>query len=183
MSARAASASLSTSPFDWLGNGPAIPRFGSGERQALWPQERRRVPCTSGSWLCRESAGFRLKSTTALRTLRRRRGAAWHNASDVKLRNAHLAAIDRSKVLDYLLNEAHPDNGGKARFFALLGHSREDPERLMNALRHVAEHGEVVSGAESVHTQESRQWSVRTVWIIDRGKDAPRLVNAYPGKE
>jgi hypothetical protein len=116
--------------------------------------------------------------------------------TDVKLRNAHLAAIDRSKVLDYLLNEAHPDNGGKARFFALLGFSREDPEHLMKALRDVAEQGEVVSSAESVHgkkyvvdgwlsvhTQESRQWSIRTVWIIDRGRDAPRLVTAYPGKE
>lgn len=114
----------------------------------------------------------------------------------MKLRNAHLAVIDRSKVLDYLLNEAHPDNGGKARFFASLGFSREDPDRLIKALRDVAEHGEVVSNAESVHgekcvvdgslsvhTQETRQWSVRTVWIIDRGKEAPRLVTAYPGKE
>ena len=120
----------------------------------------------------------------------------WQNASDVKLRNADLAVVDRAKVLDYLLNEAHPDNGGKARFFGLLGYSREDPERLMKALRDVAEHGEVVSSAESVHgekyvvdgwlavhTQESRQWSIRTVWIIDRGKDSPRLVTAYPGKE
>jgi hypothetical protein len=53
--------------------------------------------------------------------------------SDVKLRNAHLAIVDRSKVLDYLLNEAHPDNGGKARFFASLGFSREDPEGLIKA--------------------------------------------------
>ena len=107
----------------------------------------------------------------------------------MKVRNAHLAVIDRGKVLDYLLNEAHPDNGGKARFFASLGFSREDPERLMRALRDVAEHGEVVKSGEwvhgekyvvdgwlSAHTQESRQWSVRTVWIIDRGRDAPRLV-------
>jgi hypothetical protein len=114
----------------------------------------------------------------------------------VKLRNAHLAVVDRSKVFDYLLNEAHPDNGGKARFFGLLGYSREDPERLMQALREVAAYGEVFSSAESAHgqkyvvdgrlsghTQESRQWSIRTVWIIDRGKDAPRLVTAYPGKE
>ena len=114
----------------------------------------------------------------------------------MKLRNAHLAVVDRSKVLDYLLNEAHPDNGGKARFFALLGFSREDPKRLMDALRDVAQHGEVVSSVESVHgekyvvdgwfpahTQESRRWSIRTVWIIDHGEDAPRLVTAYPGKE
>jgi hypothetical protein len=62
----------------------------------------------------------------------------------VKLRNAHLAVVDRGKVVDYLLNEAHPDNGGKARFFTLLGFSRQDPEGLMQALRDVAEHGEVV---------------------------------------
>jgi hypothetical protein len=120
----------------------------------------------------------------------------WQNARDVKLHNAHLAIVDRSKVLDYLLNEAHPDNGGKARFFALLGYSVEDPERLMRALRDVAEHGEVVSSARSVHgekyvvegqvsvqTQGSRPRSIRTVWIIDPGKDSPRLVTAYPGKE
>jgi hypothetical protein len=66
----------------------------------------------------------------------------------------------------------------------------------MKALRDVAEHGEVVSSAESVHgekyfvdgwlsvhTQESQHWSIRTVWIIDHGKDAPRLVTAYPGEE
>lgn len=114
----------------------------------------------------------------------------------VKLRNAHLAIVDRGKIVDYLLHEAHPDNGGKARFFASLGFSREDPERLVMALRDVAEHGEVVKSAESVHgekyvvegslsrqTQESRRARVRTVWIIDRGDAAPRLVTAYPSKE
>ena len=114
----------------------------------------------------------------------------------MKLRNAHLAVIDRGKVLDYLLNAAHPDNGGKARFFEFLGYSRQDPERLMKALRDVGEYGDVISSAESAHgekyvvdgwlsghTQESRQWSIRTVWIIDPGEDAPRLVTAYPGKE
>jgi Domain of unknown function (DUF6883) len=73
---------------------------------------------------------------------------------DVGLRNAHLAVVDRAKVLDYLLNEAHPDNGGKARFFVLLGFSREDPERLMKALRDVAEHGEVVTSGKSVHGEK-----------------------------
>src|SRR5262245_36498100 len=53
---------------------------------------------------------------------------------DVKLRNAHLVVVDRGKVVDYLLNEAHPNNSGEARFFTLLGFSRDDPERLTNAL-------------------------------------------------
>jgi hypothetical protein len=84
-------------------------------------------------------------------------------------------------------------NGGKARFFATLGFSRDDPEPLIAAFREVAEHGEVVKSGESAHgekyvvegslsrhTQESRRGQVRTVWIIDRGGDAPRLVTAYP---
>jgi hypothetical protein len=114
----------------------------------------------------------------------------------VRLRNSHLAVVERQKVVDYLLNAAHPDNSGKARFFEALGFSIEDPERLMTALLAVAENGDVVESADSIHgekyvvegwlsahTEESRQRRVRTVWIIDRGHEAPRLVTAYPGKE
>ena len=114
----------------------------------------------------------------------------------MKLRNADLATVDRSKIVDYLLNEAHPDNGGKAQFFIALGFSRDQPEVLIKALRDVADHGEVVHRIESphgeksvvdgwlsVHTEESRRRSVRTIWIIDAGEDAPRLVTAYPGQE
>jgi hypothetical protein len=54
----------------------------------------------------------------------------WHNAAEVKLRDAHLAVVERGKVLDYLLNDAHPDNGGKAQFFESLGFSRADPRAL-----------------------------------------------------
>ena len=32
----------------------------------------------------------------------------------MKLPNAHLAVVEERKVVDYLLNAAHPDNGGKA---------------------------------------------------------------------
>jgi len=46
-------------------------------------------------------------------------------------------------------------------------------------------HGEkyVVDGRVSSHTEKSGQRMVRTVWIIDRGSDAPRLVTAYPRRE
>jgi Domain of unknown function (DUF6883) len=114
----------------------------------------------------------------------------------VRLRNAHFAVVERQKVIDYLLNAAHPDNSGKARFFESLGFSIEEPERLMAALRALAENGDVVENAHSVHgekyvvegwlsahTEESRHRLVRTVWIIDSGHEAPRLVTAYPGKE
>jgi hypothetical protein len=114
----------------------------------------------------------------------------------VTLRNAHLAIVDRQKVVDYLLNASHPDNGGKARFFESLGFSLDDPERLVAALLVVAQAGEVVETAQSehgeksvvegwlaAHTEESRRRRVRAVWIVDAGHEAPRLVTAYPGRE
>lgn len=114
----------------------------------------------------------------------------------VKLRHAHLAVVERHKVVDYLLNPAHPDNGGKAQFFESLGFSAGVPALLIDALRAVAEKGEVVERVESSHgekyvvdglvlsqTDSSQGRMVRTIWIVDRGLEAPRLVTAYPGKE
>lgn len=115
---------------------------------------------------------------------------------DVTLPNAHLAIVDRSKVIDYLLCAAHPDNGGKARFFGALGYSADRPERLVAALCDVARDGTVVEAVHSAYgekyvvdgwlaaqTEETSQRLVRSVWIVERHGDAPRLVTAYPGKE
>lgn len=44
----------------------------------------------------------------------------------MNLPNAHLAKVDRQKIADYLLNSAHPDNGGKANFFLGLGFTVEN---------------------------------------------------------
>ena len=41
--------------------------------------------------------------------------------AEVNLPNAHKAIVERDKIADYLLNAAHPDNGGKAAFFESLG--------------------------------------------------------------
>jgi hypothetical protein len=114
----------------------------------------------------------------------------------VKLRNARLAVVDRHTIIDYLLNSAHPDNGGKAQFFESLGYSVDVSELLIGAVRAGAQTGEVVEivqsshgekyvvdGAVSSQTESSHSRMVRTVWIIDRGLEAPRLVTAYPGKE
>jgi hypothetical protein len=114
----------------------------------------------------------------------------------VKLRNADLAVIERHKIVDYLLNSAHPDNGGKAQFFESLGFFIDAPEPLIAALGAVAQTGKVVDSSESLHgekyvvdgllwsqTESSHSRMVRTVWIIERGVEAPRLVTAYPGKE
>ncbi len=109
---------------------------------------------------------------------------------------ANLAVVDPRKVADYLLNAAHPDNGGKARFFEALGYAASDVARLVTALRTVAETGEAIEREESQYgekyvvdgllvsqTEGSRFRAVRTVWIIERGLDAPSLVTAYPGED
>lgn len=111
------------------------------------------------------------------------------------LRNAHLAVVERHKLVEYLLNAAHPDNGGKATFFESLGFTTENPELLIDALHAIAQTGEVVEVVEFGHgekyvvdgrvpsqTEKSRYRMLRTVWIIDRGAEAPRLVTAYPGR-
>ena len=60
------------------------------------------------------------------------------------LPNAHLAVVDQREVADYLLNAAHPDNGGKSKFFEGLGYVRSDPSPLVEALKSIAGVGEVV---------------------------------------
>ena len=111
----------------------------------------------------------------------------------VKLPNAHLAIVDPRKVVEYLLNPAHPRNGGKARFFAALGFSADASVRFIDALRSLAVTGDAVARVESVHgekyvvdgllsghTEKSQPRMVRTVWMTERGQDVPRLVTAYP---
>lgn len=44
----------------------------------------------------------------------------------MKLPNTHLAIVDQDKITGYLLDPAHPDNGGKAPFFLALGFRQDD---------------------------------------------------------
>jgi hypothetical protein len=112
----------------------------------------------------------------------------------VKLPNAHLAVVERAKIVEYLLNAAHPDNGGKAPFFMALGFRPDDWEVFAAALRRLALNSSVSQNTETVHggkyiidgtieTPVGKTPVVRTIWIIDIGLDAPRLVTAYPREE
>ena len=109
----------------------------------------------------------------------------------MKLPNAHLAIVEQEKVTDYLLNAAHPDNGGKAAFFQRLGFHEGDWPAFAAALHKLADAGEVAKSVESAHgkkyivdgwleTPSGKSLMVRSIWIVDRGLMAPRLVTAYP---
>lgn len=110
------------------------------------------------------------------------------------LPGAWRAAVDPTKITGYLLDRSHPDNGGKAAFFASVGFLRSQWRVLADALRAHAAEGDVVAVVASRHgekyvvdgrlqTPSGRRPLVRAVWIVDRGRLAPRLVTAYPAKE
>jgi len=112
----------------------------------------------------------------------------------MKLPNAERAVVEREKIADYLLNPAHPDNGGKAAFFLALGYKRDDWPSLAAALRRLAVATEAAKSMETAHgikyipdggmeTSGGKTRGVRTIWIVDRGLDRPRLVTAYPCEE
>ena len=61
----------------------------------------------------------------------------------MKLPGADKLVIERGKIADYLLNPAHPDNGGKARFFGELGFQRTEWQVLAGAFQTLASKTEV----------------------------------------
>jgi hypothetical protein len=112
----------------------------------------------------------------------------------VKLPNGHLAVVEQEKIVEHLLNPAHPDNGGKAAFFVEHGFRQGSWRVLAAAFRGLAVTAEVTAQTTSPHgvkylvdgrleTPSGKTPVVRTVWIVDRGLDTPRLVTAYPKEE
>jgi hypothetical protein len=111
----------------------------------------------------------------------------------MKLPNASNAVVTREKIADYLLNPAHPDNGGNAEFFTQLGFRREQWEVLATALKNMASIGEVTNATDSPHGKKyvivgriqspgGKTPPMQSIWIVDKGLDAARLVTAYPRK-
>lgn len=115
-------------------------------------------------------------------------GRAQH---EMKLPNPGQLVVEREKIFDYLLNPAHRYGASKARFFSGFGFRLEEWERLADALReHGRAHG-VVKTRETgfgprhavegeLNTPSGRRPRVRTVWQLDEGAVAPRLISAYP---
>jgi hypothetical protein len=107
----------------------------------------------------------------------------------LKLPNIANAVIEESKVIDYLLSEEN--SGGKAEFFTAFSFSSEQWEELRDALFQHAQIHEVIRTSESKYgkkyiiegelsTPDGRSPLVRIIWIVDSGKESPRLVTAYP---
>jgi hypothetical protein len=109
----------------------------------------------------------------------------------MRLPNAERAVVEREKIADYLLNAAHRFGASKARFFAEFGFRMEQWEQLAEALREHGRRHEVARVRETgfgprytiegeLNTPGSRRPRVRSVWQMDEGAIAPRLITAYP---
>jgi len=109
----------------------------------------------------------------------------------MKLPNAHLAVVEREKIVDYLLNVVHRYGASKAHFFAEFGFQVETWENLAAALREHGQRYEVAKVKETgfgpryevdgeLRTPTGQQPCVRTVWQLDHGNIAPRLITAHP---
>ena|SRR5258706_479196 len=109
----------------------------------------------------------------------------------MRLANAHLAVVERAKVAEYLLNPRHRYGASKARFFAGFGFTLEAWELLASALREHAQRYEVARTYETrwgprfeingeLNGPDGRQPRIRSVWQLDEGEIAPRLITAYP---
>jgi hypothetical protein len=107
------------------------------------------------------------------------------------LPNAHLAIVEREKITEYLLNPAHRFGAGKARFFAEFGFDLERWELLAESLRQHGQDHQVSRTRQTfwgprfeidgeLNTPDRRRPLIRTVWQVDAGQIAPRLITAYP---
>lgn len=109
----------------------------------------------------------------------------------MKLPNAHLAIVEQEKITEYLLNVEHRYGASKARFFSEFGFDAAVWETLAHALRAHGQQYEVSRARETsfgpryevdgeLSAPDGRTPRVRTVWQLDHGEVAPRLITAYP---
>jgi len=108
-----------------------------------------------------------------------------------KLPNFKSVQIDKVKITEYLLSPTNEE--GKAGFFTRFGFSVAKWEILAEAMRHHAESHKVAKAIQNRHgtkfliegmltTPDGRNPLVRSIWLIETGKQVARLITAYPVK-
>jgi len=109
----------------------------------------------------------------------------------VKIPNFRNAEVTKSKVLDYLISLGHPEGESKARFFLRWGFKPEDWSILASALVKQANENDYTSVIEGrygtkyivvapIAAPKGSTPPVKTIWIIAKDEEFPRLITAYP---
>ena len=101
------------------------------------------------------------------------------------------AVVESEKIIKFLLNPHHPQNGGRAYFFSRFGYTTDDWEQMAAALIQHAAEGDVVNIEPTPYGEKytslgdllaPSQWltDVITVWMINPYTRHPRFVTAHP---
>ena len=109
----------------------------------------------------------------------------------VKLPNAEQALVEDAKLVGYLLNPDHPHGVHKARYLGRFGFTSDDLDTARSALLEHGRSHDVARVSQTgygpryaveglLKTPDGRNPHVRTVWQMDDGEVAPRLITAYP---
>lgn len=109
----------------------------------------------------------------------------------MKLPNSENAVIAREKIVDYLLNTEHKRGGAKARLLTQFGYRVKSWQQLESDIRLTHCNAEVDAVRQtmygvryeiraSLQTPSGHALVVRTIWQIDEGTDAPRLITLVP---
>lgn len=109
----------------------------------------------------------------------------------MRVPNAENAIIEQAKVVRYLLDVDHPQGGSKARLLLSLGYTTVQWSQLDADLRqqHLAEEfvaasptpwGDRYEIVAPLSGPNGDTVLFRSVWQIDLGSDAPRLITMDP---
>jgi len=109
----------------------------------------------------------------------------------MKMPNSGQSFVPEQKITDYLLSDAHETGKHKAKFFSSFGFGIADAATFKAALiqhsvvRDIDSEQQTPFGAKyiltcKIQTPDERNPCVVTVWIIETGKEAPKLITAYP---
>jgi hypothetical protein len=108
----------------------------------------------------------------------------------MQLPYAESAVVPIEKITSYLLNDAHPEGGGKAAFFRHFGFRVEQPSVLQEELLRLSREVDVQEsvfayglkyvGVGTINCPNGRRARITTVWVLRQGQPPPYFVTAYP---
>ncbi|MGM0384274.1 MAG: DUF6883 domain-containing protein [Thermodesulfobacteriota bacterium] len=109
----------------------------------------------------------------------------------MKIPSAEHAYIPSAKLRDYLLSSTHPVGKWKAKVFQRYGFHAGNVEVLKSGLLVIGTSQDIKETIQSryglkyvvdgsLQSPLGEALNVRTIWIVDTGKRAPRFVTVYP---